>query len=182
MSTDNQAVATTRHVVVDSPIGSLTVVRDDAGYTGLYFDGHWTRPDTGTFGPQVDAAVDHSFDDAITQLREYFDGARRTFDLPLSPHGDPLHMRVWELLSQIPYGQTTTYGAIAKKLGDGVTPREVGKHVGHNPLSILVGCHRVVGKTGMLTGYAGGFGRKRYLLELEGALPPTLDGPTISGA
>lgn len=173
---DSQAVDTARHTIIDSPIGPLTLVRDDTGYTGLYFAGHRTRPDRTTFGPQVGVECDSSFDDAISELDEYFSGTRRTFDLPLSPHGDPLQIRAWTLLADTPYGHTTTYGELAKRLGNGLTARDVGQYVGHNPLSILVGCHRVVGASGKLTGYAGGLGRKRYLLELEGALPQTLDG------
>jgi methylated-DNA-[protein]-cysteine S-methyltransferase len=81
---------------------------------------------------------------------------------------------VWKLLAGIPYGQTTTYGALARQVGGDVTPQEIGGHVGANPLSILIPCHRVVGANGQLTGYAGGLQRKRHLLELEGALPAGL--------
>jgi methylated-DNA-[protein]-cysteine S-methyltransferase len=78
---------------------------------------------------------------------------------------------VWQLLAEIPYGQTTTYGALARQLGHGISPRAVGGFVGHNPLSIFIPCHRVVGSTGKLTGYAGGLERKQRLLELENAVP-----------
>ena len=77
----------TRHVVIDSPIGPLTLVRDDDGLTGLYYPGHWTRPDQTTFGPRVEPSDDHGFDEAIAQLREYFAGERQEFDLPLNPLG-----------------------------------------------------------------------------------------------
>jgi methylated-DNA-[protein]-cysteine S-methyltransferase len=115
--------------------------------------------------------VDHGFDEAIAQLTEYFAGERREFDLPLNPRGSDTARRVWQLLTEIPYGQTTTYGELASRVGDGISPRDVGGFVGQNPLSILIACHRVVGSNGKLAGYAGGLDRKRYLLELEKAIP-----------
>jgi len=162
---------TTRHVVIDSPIGPLTLVRDDDGLTGLYYPGHWTNPDEASFGPRVDPNDDHGFDDAITQLNEYFAGERRDFDLPLNPLGSQRARQLWQLLCEIPYGHTTTYGALAGRIGDGISARAIGGFVGHNPLSIFIPCHRVVGSTGKLTGYAGGLDRKQYLLELEKAIP-----------
>ncbi len=163
--------ATTRHVVIDSPIGPLTLVRDDDGLTGLYYPGHWTNPDEARFGPQVDPNDDHGFDDAITQLSEYFAGERRDFDVPLNPLGSQRARQLWQLLCEIPYGQTTTYGALAGRIGNGISARAIGGFVGHNPLSIFIPCHRVVGSTGKLTGYAGGLDRKHYLLALEKAIP-----------
>jgi methylated-DNA-[protein]-cysteine S-methyltransferase len=115
--------------------------------------------------------VDHGFDEAIAQLTEYFAGERREFDLPLNPRGSDTARRVWQLLTEIPYGQTTTYGELASRVGRGISPRDVGGFVGQNPLSILIACHRVVGSNGKLAGYAGGLDRKRYLLELEQAIP-----------
>ncbi len=163
--------ATTRHVVIDSPIGPLTLVRDDDGLTGLYYPGHWTNPDQASFGPQVEAGDDDGFAQAITQLNEYFAGQRHDFDLPLNPLGSARARRLWQLLAEIPYGQTTTYGALALEIGGGISARAIGGFVGHNPLSIFIPCHRVVGSTGNLTGYAGGLDRKQYLLELEKAIP-----------
>lgn len=163
--------ATTRHIVIDSPIGSLTLVGDRDGLTGLYYPGHWTNPDQAGFGPRVEPVDDHGFDDAIAQLDEYFAGKRRDFDLPLNPLGSQRAHKLWQLLSEIPYGETTTYGALARRIGDGISARAIGGFVGHNPLSIFIPCHRVVGSTGKLTGYAGGLDRKKYLLELEKALP-----------
>jgi methylated-DNA-[protein]-cysteine S-methyltransferase len=161
----------TRHVVIDSPIGPLTLVRDDDGLTGLYYPGHWTRPDQATFGPRVEPSDDDGFNEAIAQLHEYFAGERPEFDLPLNPLGSESARRVWQLLAEIPYGQTTTYGALADKVGGGAHARDVGGLVGANPLSIFIPCHRVVGSNGKLTGYVGGLDRKRYLLELENAIP-----------
>ncbi len=163
--------ATTRHVIIDTPIGPLTLVRDDDGITGLYYPGHWTHPDETTFGPHVEPSQDPGFDEAIAQLNEYFAGERTDFDLPLNPQGSDRARRVWRLLAEIPYGQTTTYGALAREVGGGISPRAIGGFVGHNPLSIFIACHRVVGSTGKLTGYAGGLNRKQYLLELEKAIP-----------
>jgi methylated-DNA-[protein]-cysteine S-methyltransferase len=164
---------TTRHAVVDSPLGPLSVVRDDEGITGIWFPGHWTRPDRSAFGPEVDPADDRGFDEVTRQLGEYFAGTRRSFDLPLHVSGDETTEHVWGLLTRIPYGKTTTYGTLAREVGD-VNPQAIGSMVGHNPLSVVVPCHRVVGSDGKLVGYAGGLGRKRWLLEHEGALPPTL--------
>jgi methylated-DNA-[protein]-cysteine S-methyltransferase len=165
------ATISTRHVIVDSPIGPLTLVRDDNGLTGLYYPGHWTRPDRNSFGPQVASSDDHGFDEAIAQLGQYFAGERRDFDLPLSPRGSDQAQQVWQCIAEIPYGQTASYGELAGKVGAGLSPREIGGFVGANPLSILIPCHRVVGADGKLTGYAGGLDRKRYLLELEKAIP-----------
>jgi len=165
------ATTSTRHVIVDSPIGPLTLVRDDNGLTGLFYPGHWTRPDRNSFGPRVESSDDHGFDEANAQLSEYFASERRDFDLPLNPRGGEQARQIWQLLAEIPYGQTTTYGALARRVGAGISPRDIGGLVGHNPLSIFLPCHRVVGSTGELTGYAGGLDRKRYLLELEKAIP-----------
>jgi methylated-DNA-[protein]-cysteine S-methyltransferase len=161
----------TRHVVIDSPIGPLTLVRDADGLTGLYYPGHWTRPDQATFGPRVEPGDDRGFDEAIAQLREYFAGERQEFDLPINPRGSERARQIWQLLAEIPYGQTTTYGALARRIGGGISPRAIGGFVGHNPLSIFIPCHRVVGSTGKLTGYAGGLDRKQRLLELEKSVP-----------
>jgi len=166
------AVASTvRHVVVDTPVGELTVVRDDHGLTGIYFPEHWSNPDRSLHGQEITRADGDGFEEAVAQLGEYFAGERRGFDLSLHPQGSSRARRVWQLISEIPYGSTTTYGALAKQVGDGTSARAIGGYVGHNPLSIIVPCHRVVGSTGKLTGYAGGLARKQHLLELEGALP-----------
>jgi methylated-DNA-[protein]-cysteine S-methyltransferase len=160
---EEEQTMSTRHTILASPLGDLTVVRDDDGVTGVYFPQHWTRPDRTGFGPRVE----DGFEDVAAQLAEYFAGERRDFDLPAHAAGTGAQRRVWDLIAAIPYGQTATYGELARKLGDGTTAQEVGAAVGSNPLSILVGCHRVVGAGGALTGYAGGLGRKRRLLDLE---------------
>ncbi|HLY03604.1 MAG TPA: methylated-DNA--[protein]-cysteine S-methyltransferase [Candidatus Cybelea sp.] len=110
--------------------------------------------------------------EAGDQLREYFLGKRRVFDLPLEPAGTPFEQEVWAALLAVPYGVTTSYGAIAKALGLINGARAVGRANGANPIPIVIPCHRVIGSDGSLTGYGGGLPLKRALLELEGAIPP----------
>jgi methylated-DNA-[protein]-cysteine S-methyltransferase len=157
----------TRHAVIDSPLGELTLVADDDALTGVYFRHHWHRPAEDTFGPRVDAESDAVLARAAAQLTDYLAGDRHGFDLPVRQHGDEAQHRVWNLLTTIPYGETVTYGELAAALADGTTAQEVGQAVGRNPLSVIVPCHRVVGRNGQLTGYAGGLKRKQFLLELE---------------
>lgn len=158
---------TNRHTTIDTALGEICLVADDAALLGVYFPHHWYPPATDTIGPLVDAATDPLFTMVTEQLTEYLAGRRHTFELPLKPPGDAFQQQVWALLDEIPYGTTTTYGALAERLGNKALAQRVGQAVGHNPLSIVVPCHRVVGSTGKLTGYAGGLDRKRFLLELE---------------
>lgn len=151
------------HTVVDSPLGELTVVGDDGALIGLYFADHRRRPDQAAFGPRVDSG----FEDVAQQLSEYFTGERTKFDLLLAARGDAFDHRVWDLLTEIPYGETRTYGDLAQELGNPGLAQAVGAANGRNPLSVIVPCHRVVGAGRALTGYAGGLERKRFLLELE---------------
>jgi methylated-DNA-[protein]-cysteine S-methyltransferase len=151
------------HTLVESPIGELTLVAEDGKLTGLYFPHHWYRPDSATFGERDEAG----FGAARRQLAEYFAGDRERFDLPFGPRGDEFQQRVWERIGRIPYGQKVSYGELARELGGGVSAKDVGAAVGRNPLCVIVPCHRVVGKDGGLTGYAGGLARKRFLLSLE---------------
>jgi len=109
----------------------------------------------------------------LSQLGEYLAGQREAFELPALLAGTSDQVAVWRLVSRIPYGQTRTYGELARELELGVSPQDVGKLIGRNPLCVIIPCHRVVGAKGGLTGYAGGLARKRALLELEGALPPS---------
>lgn len=103
----------------------------------------------------------------MEQLRDYFAGGRRDFDLPFAANGDAFQHAVWGLVAAIPFGERFTYGQIAERLGDKALAYRVGQAVGANPLCIFVPCHRVVGANESLTGYAGGLGRKQTLLELE---------------
>ena len=156
---------TAAHAVLATRLGDLTVVRDHDQLTGLYFRHHWYRPDPATFGPRSD----RGFEDVSGQLGEYLAGRRTFFDLPLGPRGTEFQLGVWELVAQIRYGHTASYGELARRLGCDVTAQQVGAAVGRNPLPILIPCHRVIGSTGKLTGYAGGLKRKRDLLDLEQA-------------
>ena len=160
-----------KHTVLASPLGELTLVREGAAIVGLYFPHHWYMPVRAALGPRTD----RGFDEIATQLEQYFTGDRVTFDVPMQADGDAFQRSVWDLISAVPYGQTITYGALARALGSQVTAQQAGAAVGRNPLCILVPCHRVVGVGGKLTGYAGGLSRKRALLELEQAalLPGT---------
>lgn len=171
MSTTTTATATTAasgtttatNTIIDSPLGQLTLVAADGRLTGVYFPHHWYRPDPGTFGRRCD----EGFDEARRQLGQYLAGERKHFDLPLDTRGDEFQHGVWDLIRGIPYGQTVTYGDLARQLGGQAQARDVGAAVGQNPLCVIVPCHRVVGKDGRLTGYAGGLARKRLLLDLE---------------
>jgi methylated-DNA-[protein]-cysteine S-methyltransferase len=151
------------HTVLPTDLGELTVVRDEEALTGLYFPRHWPRPDRAAFGQRAD----EGFEEVARQLGEYLTGERSAFELPLKVTGGEFDRRVWSLIERIPYGQTATYGDLARDLGPGTDPRDVGAAVGRNPVSIVIPCHRVVGATGKLTGYAGGLARKRALLEIE---------------
>ncbi|MES2171646.1 MAG: methylated-DNA--[protein]-cysteine S-methyltransferase [Actinomycetota bacterium] len=156
---------TTRHALVPTVLGDLTVVATGDAIAGLYFPGHWYLPPAGSIGERVDA--DPVIHQAARQLRDYLSGDLRDFDLTVATAGDELQEQVWAMLREIPFGETTTYGALAERLGNRALAQAVGQAVGHNPVSIIIPCHRVVGATGKLTGFAGGLERKRFLLELE---------------
>jgi methylated-DNA-[protein]-cysteine S-methyltransferase len=166
---------TATHTTIDSSIGELTLVAADGVLSGLYFPGHWYPPGRGTLG----ARSEQGFEPAERQLTEYFAGERTTFDLPTRLAGDEFQRRIWELIDRIPYGETTTYGELAAELGDPTLARRVGAAVGRNPLSVIVPCHRVVGKDGKLTGYAGGLERKRFLLDLEAPAAALAPAPRL---
>ncbi len=151
------------HTTTDSPVGELTLVADDGMLTGVYFPHHWYRPDPASLGNHDETG----FGEARRQLAEYFAGHRQRFDLPLRAGGEVFQRRVWELIGGVPYGQTVTYGDLARQLGGQAAARDVGAAAARNPLCLVVPCHRVVGKGGRLTGYAGGLARKKFLLDLE---------------
>ncbi|HEX2856991.1 MAG TPA: methylated-DNA--[protein]-cysteine S-methyltransferase [Propionibacteriaceae bacterium] len=163
-----------RHRLVPSPVGPLTLVVDASDrLVGLYLDAQRHRPDDAEFGERDDTAAA----EAARQLEEYFEGRRARFELDLAPRGTAFQQRVWDALAHIPSGSTTTYGELAASLG--LAPgasRAVGAAVGRNPIGIVVPCHRVIGRDGTLTGYAGGLDRKRWLLEHEGALEDAAGG------
>ncbi|WP_143831821.1 methylated-DNA--[protein]-cysteine S-methyltransferase [Nocardiopsis sp. CNR-923] len=149
----------TRFATMDSPVGELTLFGDADSLSGV-----WTRTKT---VPENWDRDQFAFQDAIAQLRAYFAGELREFDLPLAPAGTDWQLRVWAALTTIPYGETASYGQLARELGRPTASRAVGMANGRNPISIIVPCHRVIGADGSLTGYAGGLERKRFLLALE---------------
>ncbi|MDT7729084.1 MAG: methylated-DNA-[protein]-cysteine S-methyltransferase [Actinomycetota bacterium] len=153
------------HTVIDSPIGPLTTVATNGVLSGLYMVRQRHLPAEESFGERdSDAEV---FAETEQQLKEYFAGQRRDFDLPVVFHGTPFQQRVWTALQEIPYGETVSYGRLADELGQPTAARAVGLANGKNPISVIVPCHRVVGSNGDLTGYGGGLERKRYLLDFE---------------
>jgi methylated-DNA-[protein]-cysteine S-methyltransferase len=157
----------TRYTTADTTLGLVTIVAVGDAITGLYFRHHVRRPAQETFGQEVAVENDALLTEAATQVREYLASTRREFDLPFDAAGDAFQHAVWSIVAEVPFGETTTYGAIAERLGDKSLSYRVGQAVGANPLCIYVPCHRVLGANGKLTGYAGGLKRKRALLELE---------------
>ena len=147
---------------VDSPVGPLTLAGKDHRLMHLAMLDQTNEPSRG--GWQRD---DDAFSDAVEQLEAYFAGERQEFDLELDLVGTRFQRRVWEALLTIPYGETRSYGYIAEQIGSPSAFRAVGLANGHNPIGIIVPCHRVIGANGSLTGYGGGLERKRVLLELE---------------
>jgi methylated-DNA-[protein]-cysteine S-methyltransferase len=151
------------HTTIPSSLGDLTVVSRDGAITGLYFPHHWHMPDRGGFGQYREIG----FDEIRKQLGEYLSGQRRDFDVAVEAVGSPHQRRIWNLIARIPYGETVSYGELAREFGGGITPQEVGAAIGLNPVCIFIPCHRVLGAGGSLTGSAGGLRRKRALLDLE---------------
>ena len=150
----------------DTPLGPVTLVASADGLAGVWFDGQAHHP--GPLDVPVDAGQVH-IAQALRELAEYFGGRRTRFDVALDPLGTDFQQSVWTALARIAHGRTTSYGAIASGLGRAAAVRAVGAAVGRNPLSVIVPCHRVLGRDGALTGYAGGLERKQALLRLEGA-------------
>jgi methylated-DNA-[protein]-cysteine S-methyltransferase len=149
----------------DSPIGPLLLTSDAAHLTGLYMEtGHESQPTAGW----VEDGTAEPLAATRRQLSEYFAGSRRTFELPLRLEGTAFQQRVWRELTEIPYGETWSYGQLAARIGKPSASRAVGLANGRNPISILVPCHRVIGADGSLTGYGGGLERKQWLLAHEG--------------
>jgi len=157
-----------------SPLGELVLTASDTALKGVFFplprnrltpeaQPEWVEDDGDGPAGALLARVRR-------QLTEYFDGTRTSFDLPLDAAGSAFERGVWNLLRTVPYGATTSYGELARRLGDPRATRAVGAANGKNPIPIIVPCHRVVGARGELTGFGGGLDRKRWLLEHEGAL------------
>ncbi len=169
----SQTTLTSRaHVNVDSPLGPLTLVAEDGKLAGLYMDGqrHAPRsPGDSRIGCAGDPAAE-PFASAAAQLAAYFAGQLTSFDLPLAPVGTQFQLRVWAGLQAIPYGETISYGQLARHIGSPAASRAVGLANGRNPIALVIPCHRVIGADGSLTGYGGGMDRKRFLLDLERAV------------
>ena len=152
---------------LDTPVGTLTIAASRVGLRAVLWPGELDgRVRLGVVG-DGGAEADEILDRTIGQLREYFDGTRQQFDLPLDPVGTDFQRLAWDVLRTIPYGRTMTYGEQAARLGDPNKSRAVGAANGRNPISIIVPCHRVVGSTGKLTGFAGGLDNKAWLLRHE---------------
>ena len=159
---------TIRYTRLDTPLGQMLARSEDGALVGLHFADEARAP-----APASDWT--HAPDDPLlgqlaSQLRDYFAGRLRVFELPLRPVGTAFQLRVWSLLREIPHGVTTSYGAMARRLGSPGAMRAVGAANSRNPLAIVIPCHRAIGADGSLTGYAGGLQRKRALLDIEGAL------------
>jgi methylated-DNA-[protein]-cysteine S-methyltransferase len=151
----------TLYSTVSSPIGELMLCGDEHALTALHLPGRHPAP--GSDWRREDAR----FADVARQLEQYFAGDRTTFDVPLRPAGGEFEREVWEELVRIPYGETASYGELARRLGRPTAARAVGAANGRNPIAVIVPCHRVIGSDGSLTGYAGGLDTKRALLDLE---------------
>lgn len=145
-----------------SPIGILTLISDGRNLTGLWMD----TQEVNLTGCSEDGTLP-IFRDVISWLDGYFQGKSSAVSFPLSPEGTAFQQRVWKILQQVPYGETTTYGCIARQISPAMSAQAVGGAVGRNPISIIIPCHRCTGSKGQLTGYAGGLENKKWLLNHE---------------
>jgi len=152
--------------LMDSPVGKLTLVATDEGLAGIL----WANDRPSRVQLRIETQNDSHpvLVQAERQLEEYFAGQRKEFELLLDVAGTPFQRKVWNALRTIPFGETRSYGEIAKQVGNPAAVRAVGAANGRNPVSIVVPCHRVIGSTGKLTGFGGGLDAKAYLLALEG--------------
>jgi methylated-DNA-[protein]-cysteine S-methyltransferase len=146
-------------LTIDSPLGALRLYAHADELVGIYLQDQ--------IAPVAEPGRGGVLADAARQLAEYFAGERRAFDLPLAPRGTAFQQRVWHALLAIPYGETRSYGELARAIGRPAAARAVGAANAKNPLAIVVPCHRVIGASGELTGYAGGMSAKRWLLAHE---------------
>jgi methylated-DNA-[protein]-cysteine S-methyltransferase len=162
MATEGEVMEPLQFRSVDSPVGQLTLAGRDGRLMHLRMVDQTYEPSHDGWQPDVEA-----FPEAVEQLQAYFAGDRTEFDLALDLVGTEFQRRVWAALLTIPYGQTRSYGEIARQIGSPTAFRAVGLANGHNPIGIIVPCHRVIGSNGSLTGYGGGLDRKRALLALE---------------
>lgn len=152
-----------RHTTIETPIGPLLLVGDGEALHGVAFH-------TGRRPVEVDPAWREdpaALAPVAAQLDEYFHEGRTSFDVPIALHGTPFQVAVWEALREIPYGETISYGELARRVGKPSAVRAVGATNGRNPIPVIVPCHRVIGADGSLTGFGGGIATKRALLDLE---------------
>ncbi len=156
---------TTITTTVDSPLGPLTLSAADGVLVGLYMHGQRHAP----AGPTDQRRDDAWFADITSQLTAYFKGDLVNFDVPLRLDGTAFQCDVWSHLRDIPYGETISYGELARRVGNPNASRAVGLANGRNPIAVIVPCHRVIGSNGQLTGYGGGLDRKTWLLDHEAA-------------
>jgi methylated-DNA-[protein]-cysteine S-methyltransferase len=171
MSTIPATPDTLLYTTIDSPIGELLLRGDGEALCGLYMQAG-RKPTTIAPGWEREP---EAFVDVIAQLEEYFAGRRTSFDVRLAMDGTPFQLRVWRALQDIDYGETISYGELARRIDQPSAARAVGMANGCNPIGVIVPCHRVIGANGTLTGYGGGIERKRTLLDLEaGASVPQL--------
>ena len=152
----------------DSPQGRMLLVASDAGLSGVYFARQ-------KYFPKKEKAWSRSARHALLQqtkreLKEYFAGKRKRFEVALDPQGTVFQRGIWKAISKVGFGRTLTYGELARRAGHPGSARAAGAATGRNPIGIIVPCHRIMGSDGSLTGYAGGLNRKRELLEMEGVL------------
>jgi methylated-DNA-[protein]-cysteine S-methyltransferase len=156
------------HMTIESPLGPILLISDDSTLTGLYFRGQKHEPvSCPDWKPNPHSSL---FQEAASQLAEYFSRRRRSFRVPVAPKGTPFQEKVWQAIAAIPYGETASYRDLAEKIGKPEAVRAVGTAVGRNPISVIIPCHRVIGRDDSLTGYAGGLDRKKALLDLEGVI------------
>lgn len=153
---------------VDTPLGPILLVSDGAALTGFYFIGQKYAPETTALWRRDPGLA--LFRDVEAQIAAYTSGRLQTFDVPIRFEGTPFQLRVWQAIAAIPFGTTLSYSALAERIGAPSSMRAVGAATGRNPISLIVPCHRVVGRDGALTGYAGGLDRKRVLLNFESVL------------
>jgi methylated-DNA-[protein]-cysteine S-methyltransferase len=159
--TETQSIC--QYKVIDSPVGPIILVASDTALVSVM----WGQSEShaGRYKSKIEHPI---LVNTELQLREYFLGQRTTFDIPLGPKGTEFQKRVWQELSKIPYGQTISYGEQARRLGRPKSARAVGAANGKNPIGIIIPCHRVIGASGSMTGFAGGIEIKRQLLAIEG--------------
>lgn len=154
-----------------APLGTLCLAATDRGLAGMWFEGQRHSPDRSGWTLCPDIRQQPVLQAASEQLQAYFAGTLKQFDLPFDLRGGTdFQQAVWQALLRIPYGETTSYGQLSTRIGKPRAVRAVGTAIGHNPISVIVPCHRVLGADGSLTGYAGGLDRKLALLTLEGVL------------